>query len=109
MNNNKFLILLAVIIVGIFVNPVIARRCDTALIAYDRWIVEDYRYQSWNTPDSARIADRQYIRQAEKDVVISEYGDFRPVEAIFDAFRWVSESVGSVFGVQSSDPYRGNP
>ncbi|MCF7955947.1 MAG: hypothetical protein K9M75_09120 [Phycisphaerae bacterium] len=111
----KITALLAVFAAAVvFVNPVMARRYDTALIAYDRLITEDYRYESWNTQDnyaieSGDITYRQYDAEAKRDVEYSEVGRLEPINAIFGVFNWISEYLGCVFGADVSDPYESNP
>lgn len=105
----KVLVVLGVFIgVGFFGNPVMARRFDTSLIAYDRWIAEDYRYQSWNTPGGVSVTDPDYIADAEKHEQLYEFGEAGPLAAIFGVFDWVGKSVGSLLGLQTDDPYEVN-
>lgn len=109
---NRILKIIAVLAVfagaGVFVNPVIARRYDTSLVGYDRWIAEDYRYESWNTPENYTVEPID-IRDSRRDVEFSVGGTLDPVGAIFGVFNWITESVGSVFGAEVSDPYEANP
>jgi len=93
---------------GVCVNPVMARRYDTSLVGYDRWIAEDYRYESWNTPQNYTVESTD-MKDSKRDVEFSEGGRLDPVSAIFGVFNWITESVGSVFGAEVSDPYEANP
>ncbi len=105
----KALVLLGVFIgAGFLANPVMARRYDTSLSAYDRWIAEDYRYQSWNTLDDACVTDPEYIADSEKLRQPCELGKFEPLNAIFGVFDWIGKSVSSLFGAQINDPYEAN-
>lgn len=107
------LVLLAVFFgVGAFVNPVMARRADTFLIAYDRWIIEDYRYQlpeiQQEDFDSRGVTDPELFSGTANVVGLSKGSNFDPIGAVFGVFNWISESVGSVFGAQTSDKYDAN-
>lgn len=110
MNRNlKIIAMLAVFAgAGIFVNPVMARRYDTSLVGYGRWIAEDYRYESWNTPQNYTIESTD-IKDSRRDVDFSEGGTLEPISAIFGVFNWITESIGSVFGAEVSQPYEANP
>jgi hypothetical protein len=105
----KILILIGVFIAAVFLtNPAMARRADTSLIAYDRWIAEDYRYQSWNTPANTVVTDPEYIADAEKFERNHEFGDGNAISAIFGVFDWIGKSVGSLVGLNAPDPYEDN-
>ena len=111
----KILTLLAVFVCGgLIVNPVMARRYDTGLIAYDRWITEDYRYQNADmreaeAVESTGFTDPEFLSGVEDTMDFSGGGNFDPIGAIFGAIGWIGESIGSVFGVQADDPYDANP
>ncbi len=107
--HRKVFVLFVVFIAGVFlVTPVMARRFDTSLIAYDRWITEDYRLQTWDIPEDVSITDPEYVIGAEEIEQPSELGKFEPINAIFGVFGWIGKSVGSLFGVQTNDPYEAN-
>ncbi|MBW8016288.1 MAG: hypothetical protein FVQ82_08885 [Planctomycetes bacterium] len=110
----KILFLLGVFIGGgLFVSPVMARRYDTSLIAYDKWIAEDYRYQIPDIePDDVKsggIADPELYDGVLNVTDFSDDGNFDPLGAIFGVFRWIGESVASIFGAEISDPYEAEP
>jgi len=105
----KISVLLAVsVIAGLFAADVTARRYDTSMIGYDRWITEDYRYESWNTPRNF-VIESDIFPDAKKEVDISEDGSLDPVGAVFGVFNWIGDTVGSVLGAQVDDPYQANP
>lgn len=114
---NRILKIIAILAVfagaGVFVNSAMARRYDTSLIAYDRWIIEDYRYQIPDIdPEDVRsggIADPELYDGVTNVTDFSDDGNFDPVGALFGVFNWITESVGSVFGAEVSDPYDANP
>jgi hypothetical protein len=91
--------LLAVFITAAFLaGPVLAD-------PYNISITEDYRYQNWYSSDE----NIDKIALHDKEAKISEDGQFTPISAVFDAFGWLAESIGSLFGADAPDPYQANP